>query len=142
VPVSELCLIDKARWHANSGGLLHGGSRLGDALYEGARMLCNKPKGRSSLVLLADGWPRFDETPYQEVSYQLEKARSHGVKVLFLAFLSEASKHQLQPFVNAVGLKDEEVYIFSSTSAQQQAKDARRSTKLATEFVINTSIMG
>jgi hypothetical protein len=141
VPASKLKTIDAHRWHANPGGLLKGGSRLGDALYESAKLLCSKPKGAASLVMLADGWPRYDEISYEEVRRQLERARAHGVKLMFFAFLSDASVHQLKPFVTAVGLRNDEVYIFSSSSAEQQANDARQSTVMATSFIVNTSII-
>lgn len=122
VVLSTLCVNRNMRWIHDAERLetskrlevkVDAGSPLGDALHRGyERILTGIQDGcTSTLILFADGYPRFDSIPYAEVKSALEHCRRLKVTIKFFAFITKLSRAHIVRFINSVGLQEHEVFI-------------------------------
>ncbi len=132
VPIGEVKAINKRKWHYGAGGMLKGGSALGDAVIRG----CQKAQqfrgrgeeGKIGFFLFTDGWSRQDQQPLEKAKKWLTHARtSLGVHFRLFGFTNQQSKPYIEMFCETLGITEEEnqtVFCEGSIPLVDAARDS------------------
>jgi hypothetical protein len=113
VLIGEVEPISKTDWHYGAGGILKGGSALGDAVIRGcqkAQQLRSRgEEGRIGFFLFTDGWSRQDTQPLGKAKKWLTHARnSLGVNFRLFGFTNHQSQPYIETFCETIGITEEE----------------------------------
>ncbi len=131
--LSSLATLNPDLWYGGAGGMLSGGTALGDAIIHG----CQKAKqfrrrghkGALGIFLLTDGWSKNDSHSRRLARKWLEYARRDlHVTFRMLGFVHPRSKQPLNIFTKAVNIHPTENKIVSYSS--EETRDETMQTSL------------
>jgi hypothetical protein len=145
-PIGCMEEIDETRWYYGDGGMLRGGTALGDAVIRG----CQKAKqfrrlgfsGPLSVFLLTDGWSKDDVNPHFVAKNWLSHARDNlDVRFRMFGFVHENNFAKLNRFSAEIGIKAEENRIIPFSSAEQRDASLITSLESLKEGLYNSALL-
>lgn len=113
IRLPQLSPLNPELWYLGHGGMLAGGTALGDGIIRG----CQKAKqlrkrghaGSLGLFLLTDGWSKNDTEPHAQVKRWLRYARTElQVNFKLFGFVHPRSEVRLREFCKNVGIPESE----------------------------------
>lgn len=144
VPLSQLEEIDESRWHFRAGGMLKGGTALGDAIIRGCQKALLFRRGGFTgpigLFLLTDGWSRNDTQPLSKARQWLDYARDElGVTFRLVGFVTPVTQNRLERFKEEVGIRNDEDQSICYSLPEQRAQSMSNAVEKLGEEVLSTA---